>query len=155
MSRNKINAARFLLGAMICLSWSPVFADLVDDATFLLPNSNYSSYTFPSARTVANGYALTSQYISGNDADGNEVWIREETGSVFTNSSGSLSLTQDANNYSILSANPTTLGVKSFSVATTDGSENYHIWGQAQAWDVCPDGRNRYGRTGRRCRYSG
>jgi hypothetical protein len=139
MNGKKTIGVLFLLVAILFLSYSPVSADQVGTPTFLLPNSVVSTYTFPSQRTVANGYYLTSQYFAGYDGicpSCTEVWVRQET-SVFTDSPGSLSLTQNANNYSNLYAAPATFDVKAVSKSeNTDGGENnYHTSGQSQAWN--------------------
>ena len=118
-----------LLAAILFISYQSAFADPMGTPTSLLPNNNVATYTFPSARTVVDGYNLKNQYIL---PDGN--WVVQDTGAVFGSYAGSQSLTQDTNNYSKAYVNTGTWDVRSESRAQTDGSQNYHTVGISQAW---------------------
>jgi hypothetical protein len=132
MNGKKTIGTLCLLVAILFLSCGPVSAaPITGDPTFLLPNSATNTpVTFPSARTVANGYALTSYYF---DSGGNQV--RQETGAVFTNSPWSLSWGKDANNYSELYAAPGSFDTKAYHKAQTDGSVNNYTYGSSQVWN--------------------
>jgi hypothetical protein len=137
MNGKKTIGTLCLLVAILFLSRGPVSAaPITGDPTFLLPNSATNTpVTFPSARTVANGYSLRSFYLDVPDSEGNQAQVWQETGSVFTNSPRSLSWGKDANNYSELYAAPGSFDTKAYHKAQTDGSVNNYTYGSSQVWN--------------------
>ena len=118
-----------LVVAIFFISHNPVFADPMGTPTSLLSNNNVAQTTFATARTVADGYSLKTQYIL---PDGN--WVVQDTGAVYGSYTGSQLSTQDANNHSNAYVNTGTWDVRSESRAETDGSQNYHTVAISQAW---------------------
>ena len=132
MKGRKTMRALCLLAAILFLTYMPVYADPISGSpVFLLPNSATNTpYTFPSARTVLNGYSLSSFYF---DAAQNQVW--EQTGYVYSTAPGSLTWGKDASNYSDLYANAGSFDTKAYHIAQTDGSVNNYTYGSSQAWN--------------------